>query len=388
MSESSTPNDAPLPARVVHEADESSAADAPAPPQAPQFDPRPLAPGSEIVQAQVAGNRFTGRFSTELAAESHRRMVGAAHAQPRQRRIALPVMLFVVTCISTFWAGCAPEAPQLIFGWISGATVESEIRAHWQNGLIYMACVLAILFTHEMGHFLMTLRYRIAASLPYFLPVPITPIGTMGAVISMDGLSANRRQIFDIGIAGPLAGLVVALPITWYGVTQLNLKHYQPAHTMTAPVGFGYHMPWAIEKMIHERQPEGYDESIAYEDLTTFKMNPFLMAGWVGLLITGLNMMPISQLDGGHVIYALFGKHAHTIARICLFAAILLVALYFSRAYMWTVMIVLVTLMGTDHPPTADDSASLGPVRTMLGLASLSIPFLCFPYFGLWPLNM
>ena len=268
------------------------------------------------------------------------------------------------------------------------ARIRLLIIENWHNGLIYMACVLGILFAHEMGHFLMTLRYRIAASLPYFLPVPFTPIGTMGAVISMDGLSANRKQIFDIGIAGPLAGLVLAIPITWYGVTQLDVSGYNDSQIDEYRVGIGYHMPWAVNAMIDSAQPTGFVPGQTYERIPSSKMNPFLLAGWVGLLITGLNMMPISQLDGGHVIYALFGKHAHTLARLSLFVAIFFVVYYFDQVYFWTVMIVLVTLMGTDHPPTADDSVQLGPARTILGFVSLSIPFLCFPFFGLWDLSI
>jgi len=342
-------------------------------------------------------------------------MVGAEHAQPRRRRIGVPVTLFALTCLSTFWAGCAPANADLVFNWFFTAVglmnrdlsaIDAQIRdailANWHNGLIYMGCVLAILFFHEMGHFLMTLRYRIAASLPYFLPVPFTPIGTMGAVISMDGLSADRRQIFDIGIAGPLAGLVVAIPVTWYGVTQLDLNDYQPSmidsqkqlsvaelsgeEIKQYKTGFGYDMPWAVRAMISSAEPKGYRTNQVVDKLPTNKMNPYLMAGWVGLLITGLNMMPISQLDGGHVIYALFGKRAHVLARMFLFLAIFFVVLHFERVFIWTVMLLLVTLMGTDHPPTADDRVNLGPGRTVLGLASLLIPFACFPFYGLWPL--
>ena len=98
-------------------------------------------------------------------------------------------------------------------------------------------------------------------------------------------------------------------------------------------------------------------------------------------------MMPISQLDGGHVIYGLFGKRAHVIARISLFVAIFFVVVNFDRVYIWTVMLLLVTLMGTDHPPTANDDVPLGRFRTILGWVSLSIPFICFPFFGLWQLT-
>ena len=107
------------------------------------------------------------------------------------------------------------------------------------------------------------------------------------------------------------------------------------------------------------------------------QLNPFFMAAWVGLLITGLNMAPISQLDGGHITYTLFGKRAHWIARG--FLIFVLVYIVIARAYMWTLMVVLVTLIGTDHPPTANDHMPLGRGRYLLGLVSLVIPALCFP---------
>ena len=107
------------------------------------------------------------------------------------------------------------------------------------------------------------------------------------------------------------------------------------------------------------------------------------MAGWVGLLITGLNMLPISQLDGGHVTYALFGRRAHVVARTFLMVVIALVVLYIDHLVIWVPMLVLVTLLGTDHPPTSDDSARLGPLRWTIGVASLAIPVLCFPVWGI-----
>jgi hypothetical protein len=111
-------------------------------------------------------------------------------------------------------------------------------------------------------------------------------------------------------------------------------------------------------------------------------LNPYLMAGWVGLLITGLNMLPISQLDGGHVIYALFGRRSALIARTFLIVAIVYIV-FADGAHMWTLMLVLVILMGVHHPPTSDDRVTLGPVRWAIGIASLAIPVLCFPPKGI-----
>jgi len=254
-----------------------------------------------------------------------------------------------------------------------------------------MGCLLAILLSHEMGHFLATVRYRIPASLPYFIPFPIALIGTMGAVIGMDGLRANRKEMFDIGLAGPIAGLLVAVPVLWIGVGRLDLTQ-PPAASSTA-----VESPLLVNILMQIRQPQGYEENLAAQKglaaaemnqqwwhgqtIWTSQLNPYFMAGWVGMLITGLNMLPISQLDGGHVIYTLFGKRAHWIARAFLFCAIVFVV--FGEAQIWMPMLIIVTMIGTDHPPTSDDSVSLGPVRTALGYASLLIPILCFPPYGL-----
>jgi len=291
----------------------------------------------------------------------------------RRRRVMLPVMLFIATCMSTFWVGVTkwqPLAPPFDAPW------RGMILRNWEIGLTYSACVLGILFTHEMGHFLATIRYRIPASLPFFLPVPITPIGTMGAVIGMDGLRANRRQLFDIGIAGPLAGLVLAIPITWIGVQQLDF-------TQSGGGNMAFDLPILVQWMLEYSGVPGYQPG---DYINVRQLNPFFMAGWVGLLITGLNMMPISQLDGGHIVYTLFGKRAHWIARIFLFTAIFFVVTNWEKAAPWTLMLVLIILMGADHPPTSNDSMPLGWPRRLLGYTSLIIPILCFPKYCMIPL--
>jgi Zn-dependent protease len=311
---------------------------------------------------------------------------------PRPRRVRLPIILFVLTCFSTFFTGLTFWQPELyLFGpHDATAAVVAALAEGWsspalQNGLTYMLAVVGILLAHEMGHFVMTLRYKIPASLPFFIPVPIMPFGTMGAVIGMDGRRADRKAMFDTGLAGPLAGLVIALPVLWFGIQRAEfepLKRDQPH----------YHDPLLVELMV----PMFHSEDDIREDLErnagnrnvvddqgnivvpyAVKLNPFYFAGWVGLLITGLNMMPISQLDGGHVTYALFGKRAHLIARAFLIIAIIYIIV--ANANIWTVMLVLVILIGVDHPPTADDTAELGWPRKLIGCASLAIPILCFP---------
>jgi len=204
--------------------------------------------------------------------------------------------------------------------------------------------------------------------------VPFNPIGTMGAVIGMDGMRANRREIFDIGVAGPLAGLAVAFPILYFGIRQLDLTG-DPL-----PGEVQLYNPVIVRWMIDHLHPEW---SAKADWIGISQVNPWFMAGWVGMLITGLNMLPISQLDGGHTIYGLFGRDAHTVARAFVVVAIVYVVINLEQAAMWTPMLILVILMGIHHPRTADDEIELDTTRWVIGFASLAIPILCFPLLGL-----
>ena len=305
--------------------------------------------------------------------------VAEAPAEPQtrpahKRRFFLPLVLFLLTCGSTFFAGACGWLPLyylIEIGPREGlAPMRMSIMHHWQDGLIYMACVVAILLTHEMGHFIATLVHRIPASFPYCIPLPISPFGTMGAVIGMQGSRANRPQTFDIGVAGPLAGLVVAIPVLLYGISMLDLSGPQYGVFACDP-------PLAV-KLLFEywRKPPGYESG---DVIWMGQLNPYFMAGWVGLFITGMNMLPMSQLDGGHTIYTLFGQpRAWWIARGFLVATIAF-CVYSGLVYIVWLMLLLLMVIGPDHPPTRDDSAPLGWFRYVLGGATLSIPIFCMP---------
>ena len=282
------------------------------------------------------------------------------HLGRPRRRFRLPIILFLLTCASTFWAGITNWQPVPSFSLFRHLALQNGMQ-----GFIYMACVLAILFAHEMGHFIATIVHRIPASPPFFIPFPFSPLGTMGAVIAMDGRQADRKEIFDIGLAGPLAGLVFAIPILIFGIMKLKLNGVSYGETYDCPLLAEWLIRWIHPDAVH------------VDTISNYQLNPYFMAGWVGLFITGLNMMPVSQLDGGHVIYTLFLKKAHIVARGFIFLAIMFIV--FADAQVWTVMVVLVILMGTDHPKTKNDNVPLGLPRTILGLCSLAIPILCFP---------
>jgi len=281
------------------------------------------------------------------------------------RRKLLPAALFLATCVCTFWAGVTNWLPIAYMG--SFEQAGTILYTGWNQGLTYMVAVLAILVSHEMGHFLVAQRYGIPVSFPYFLPVPFHPLGTLGAVIGMrGGMRPDRRQLFDLGLAGPLAGLIVALPIIYVGVQRFDPQ--------APPVdGFQFHSPMLFQILLRLTRPDCPPESLD----CLRSANPYLAAGWAAMLVTGLNMLPVSQLDGGHVAHALLGPRSVWLARGVLLASILFILV--TEEYHWVLMVVLVTLIGVDHPPTADDHVRLGWPRRLLGWASLTIPILCLP---------
>jgi Zn-dependent protease len=289
----------------------------------------------------------------------------------RGRRVRLPLILFFLTAFSTWLTGAMDFLPivylteAVYIG--SFLQVRRAIVSGWDDGLIYMACVMSILLAHEMGHFVYTLIYKVRASLPFFLPFPIALTGTAGAVIAMDGRQANRPQIFDIGIAGPFAGLALIIPIMWIGIAELDFS--QPPSG-----GWAMHTPVAVQWTIEAVHPGKLpDSGLIYYS----QANPWFIAGWVGLIVTALNMFPVGQLDGGHITYTLWGRGAHWFARgVMVFVFAYMVYTGDRTALL---MAVLVMVMGTDHPPTADDRAPLGWIRLILGYASLAIPVVCFP---------
>ncbi len=262
--------------------------------QVPELEPAVLK-WEAGARAEPSGRNVD--LSSEPRFPSPRELTAGDFGQ-RRRRVFLPVFLFLATCVSTFIAGS--------LNWDAGTylvsgTLGQTMADNWLRGLVYSGAVIGILLTHEMGHFIQTLRYRVPASLPFFIPVPFLVTGTMGAVIGMEGSRADRKQLFDIGISGPWAGLLVALPITYVGILRATPLVGNPPIVLGDPLIF--------KLMAHFLRPDIAPEAILD------KSNALLMAGWVGMLITGLNMLPISQLDGGHVIYGLFGRRSRLVAR-------------------------------------------------------------------------
>ena len=258
-----------------------------------------------------------------------------------RRRVYLPLALFVATCASTYFS---------YKWWESSSSAEA---------LTYSISIMAILLCHEAGHFVQTLRYRVYASLPYFIPMPGSPIGTLGAVIGMEARVGDRKAVFDIGISGPLAGLVPTLIFTAIGLAHSSFKPLAAISPDDHFVGVPIVFEW-IQRLVKGPIPAGF----------TLDFGPLAYAGWVGLLITSLNLMPVGQLDGGHILYALLRRKAHKVAWLFLVSAI--AAMVIFRVPEWTLMVILLLFIGVRHPPTADDDVPLGIVRIILGWLTLA----------------
>lgn len=262
------------------------------------------------------------------------------------------ILLFVAACASTYYVG--GQQPDGEFSPVAGAT--------------YASGVMGILLAHELGHYFQALRYRVPASPPMFIPMPFLPLGTMGAVIVQGAGFADRKALFDIAISGPLAGLVLALPIAWWGLQDSTVTTIDPTQ---GAVIFGDPL---ILKWMYEAR---HGVLAANQEVV---LNPLLFAGWVGIFITALNLMPIGQLDGGHIAYTLIGRHAHRLAFAIVGGSIAWMVTTQDPSFI--LMIGLLCAFGLKHPPTANDSVRLGPVRTIAGwlaLAFVVIGFTPFP---------
>ncbi len=273
------------------------------------------------------------------------------------RRWGQNLVLFLLTALSVFLVGGlrAVEVP-------GGAT---RLGLDPASGARLSIGLLSILVAHEMGHYLAARYYRVDATLPFFIPFPVpgvSLVGTLGAFIRIRGAIPNRRALFDIGVAGPLAGFLVCLPVLWLGIREATL---QPLAGDQGGLFLG-------EPLVFRGLTQAIHGMVAGDQ--TLVIGQLGLAAWFGLLVTALNLMPIGQLDGGHVTYALLRDRAHGISRIASWLCIALV--YFGPS--WILWAILVRVLGRRHPPTRDDIAPLGRARVLVGLLSLLIFIVCF----------
>lgn len=286
------------------------------------------------------------------------------------------IVLFVLTVFTTFLTGLS-----------FGGTVLSALS--------FSGALLFILGSHEMGHYYYGRKYGVDITPPYFIPAPpiISPIGTFGAFIKIKSPISTRKALFDIGIAGPLAGIIASIPILLIGIKLSTIVDIardagEQGLTLGSPLIFTF-----FTGIFFGRIPEEKD----------LFLHPVAFAGWVGLFVTALNLIPSGQLDGGHIVYSLFSKKIHRITSIVMIALLVIFGLgtesllaqyqkfaggalpeFLSRVPQfegwpgWTLWAVLLTLMGTKHPPTVYDDGELDTGRKLLGFIALLIFIGCF----------
>ncbi len=232
-------------------------------------------------------------------------------------------------------------------------------------GLPYAISVIAILGAHEMGHYLACRYYRIPATLPFFLPAPPPlPLGTFGAVIRIRGIIPNRRALFDVAAAGPIAGFLVTLPVLWLGIRTSP----EAVPIQTSDFAYGESVLVALLRTMLDRHE-------------TIQMNGLWGAGWVGLLVTSLNLFPVGQLDGGHAVYSISRRVHRHLSRLTLAVVGLLMVLqvvYYLQFPSYVIWFAILFWMRDRHPRLADESAPLGMTRILIAFALLAIFALCF----------
>lgn len=256
----------------------------------------------------------------------------------------VPLALFLTTCVSTTFVG------YVMYG------DSSFKQAFW-----FSVPLMTILTVHELGHFLQLRRLRVKSTYPTFIPLPLPPLGTMGAVIRIRERLPDRRALFDMGLSGPVAGLVAALIFLAVGL-RLSTVSAVPPVDKTSCVTFG--APLVMQWLTRAILGDGSDGA------RFVLLHPCAIAGWTGLFVTSLNLMPVAQLDGGHVIYALLCKRSTVFSYVVLAIVCVVAVLY--RFWGWFLLVAILVWLGFKRQPTRDDSRPLGTFRVVCGILALA----------------
>jgi membrane-associated protease RseP (regulator of RpoE activity) len=302
--------------------------------------------------------------------------------EPKKDNINTNIILFVLTVFSVMLAGAQPEGP-IPDDFVGQMLVlANSIFTGWPFAL----SLLGILVSHELGHYFMSLHHKTPATLPYFIPFPFSPLGTMGAAIIMRGTPKNKRVLFDIGVTGPIAGLIVAIPVLFYGLSLSTLGTIDPN-----PNGFieGNSLLYLFAKFVTFKQllpspvePQGIlywlqyfftGRPVPFGGLDVF-IHPVAFAGWAGILVTALNLIPLGTLDGGHVIYALFGDKAKK-AFPFIVGLMAVMGFFWSGWWIWAA---LLFWLGRVNAEPLDQITTLDPTRRGLAFFMILIFILVF----------
>jgi membrane-associated protease RseP (regulator of RpoE activity) len=275
--------------------------------------------------------------------------------------------LFALTIVTTTFAGAGHYA-SFLNDFSAGGGLPRPLPVLLLGGLWYSGTILAILGCHELGHYFACRYYDVDASRPFFIPFPFLLTGTMGAFIKIREPIPSKRMLFDIGIAGPIAGFVVAVPTLFLGLWMSHVVRL-PADTsnlayLGEPLLFRF-ASW----LLWGTQPDGY----------SLNMHPMAFAAWFGMLATALNLFPIGQLDGGHICYSVLGPRWSTGVTFVTIGVAIGLAFFASSWMVWTgLMLVLLVMFGPRHPRVFDEHVPLDRTRRLFALFAVVMFVLCF----------
>jgi membrane-associated protease RseP (regulator of RpoE activity) len=267
--------------------------------------------------------------------------------------------LFLATLATTWLVGMAHY--QAFLSGLSGQVPDVP----WTSGVWYSGAVLGILGAHEFGHYFMCRRYGVNATLPYFIPAP-TLAGTFGAVIRIRDGFPSRAALFDIGVAGPIAGFVVLVPLLFVGMswsTIVRVPEDFEGMVLGTPLLFDL-----AARMFFDSVPAGHSLNI----------HPLVFACWFGMLATALNLLPFGQLDGGHLMYALIGRRSLWVSYATVAVAIGLTLYSTSWMVLTLIMLVMMFLFGTRHPTVWNEYDALDRKRVAVFVFAIVMLALCF----------
>jgi len=289
------------------------------------------------------------------------------YAPPRrfQHRYFWPITLFLLTLITT--TVLAGLSHYVSFEITKGTMGESDFSwGLWRYGLYYSIPLLVILGCHEFGHYWYCRKHQVDASLPYFLPAPIPLTGTLGAVIRIKEAFPSKQALFDIGVAGPIAGFAALLPFLYWGMAHSATVVFPEDADL---IYFGEPLLLKALAWWHFGElPEGMD----------LTLHPVGFAAWFGMLATALNLFPFGQLDGGHIAYAVFGPRARYVSLATLVVILLLTFQSPSWIAIATIMLAMAFLLGLRHPRIVDEHVPLDGRRKAVALLALGMFIICF----------
>ena len=269
----------------------------------------------------------------------------------------LHIVLFLLTCLSTLAAGALQQGINIINS--PGRIIE---------GLPFAGTLMTILLCHELSHYYASKKNRTEATLPYFIPAP-SIFGTFGAFIKMKSPIITRKALIDIGASGPIAGFIISVAACLIG---LNFSKVIPLTQGEGGLSLGDSILFSfLSRIVLGPTPEHYD----------ILLHPVAFAGWIGLFVTSLNLLPIGQLDGGHIAYAMLGERHRLVSQILVTVLAVLglsSLLGFSGWEGWLVWAMLMLILGIGHPPVLYWESPLDPGRTVIGLLSLAIFIVTF----------